>query len=56
MDQNRRMTRRHGALVALIVTIALALGLMWRVYVHHKRSEHRDEPAVVAIPALSDFA
>jgi hypothetical protein len=56
MEQNRRMTRRLGALAALIVTVALALWLMWRVYVHHKRSEHRDEPAVVAIPAPCDFA
>lgn len=39
------MARRIAALTAFFAVIALALMLLYRVYVHHTRSEPYDEDA-----------
>lgn len=42
------VARRTGAVVGIVLLIALALMLMWRVYLHHERTDDfGDEPALV---------
>lgn len=41
------MIRRLGGILGLVIAISLALALIWRVHIHHKRADHREEPAVV---------
>ena len=43
--------RRLIAAFAIVVLIALALTLLWRVYVHHIRTApyEKDEPVVVEL-------
>ena len=42
------VARRTGAMIGIVVLIALALMLVWRVYLHHERTdEFGDEPALV---------
>jgi hypothetical protein len=47
------MTRRLLATIGLVVLLALAMTLLWRVYVHHTRAEpyERDEPVIVSLPS-----
>jgi hypothetical protein len=51
VDENRRMFRKVGAVIGLFIVVGLALALMWRVYLHHRLADHRDEPPVVSLPA-----
>ena len=43
--------RRIAAAVGIVILLALAGALLWRVYVHHTQAEpyHSDEPAVVEL-------
>ena len=42
--------RRAGAMIGIVILLVLALGLMWRVYLHHQRSRSLpDEPSLVTI-------
>ena len=43
--------RRVLALIGFVVVVALALTLLWRVYVHHTRATPGldDEPALVVL-------
>ena len=45
------MTRRIAAMFGLIIVIALALTLLYRVYLHHTGAEPyvEDEPIVVRL-------
>lgn len=44
------MTRRFGAMIGIVLVLALALTLLWRVYLHHEQAhEVEDEPAVVSV-------
>ncbi|HUP60553.1 MAG TPA: hypothetical protein VNA69_09070 [Thermoanaerobaculia bacterium] len=45
------MARRIASAIGIIVLLALALSLLWRVYVHHTKAEPYDEEtgAVVKI-------
>ena len=56
MEGNRKMIRRLGGILGLVIAISLALALIWRVYIHHKRADHRDDPAVVALPIPMNVA
>ncbi len=49
------MTRRLGGILGLVIAISLALALIWRVYIHHRRADHRDEPAVVLLDISGDL-
>jgi hypothetical protein len=54
LSHNIGMTRRLLAAVTIIVIIALAVTLLWRVYVHHVNAEpygHDDEPVAVSLPS-----
>lgn len=43
------MARRLTAMLAMIAIVALALLLMWRVYLHHTQAgDAEDEPGVIA--------
>jgi hypothetical protein len=46
-----RMTRRLLATFGIVALLALALTLLWRVYVHHTHAQpyDRDEPVVVSL-------
>jgi hypothetical protein len=45
------MFRRITAMIGIVIVIALALGLMWRVYLHHENSRTLpDEPTLVSLP------
>lgn len=38
-------------MIGMLVVVALALGLMWRVYLHHEDSHApADAPTLVALP------
>jgi hypothetical protein len=43
------VTRRIASLAGMVVLIALALTLLWRVYLHHQQADpyDRDEPVTV---------
>lgn len=43
------MARRVSALIGMAVLVALLTILIWRVYLHHQRGTHADEPAVVSL-------
>jgi len=45
------MTRRLLAALAIVVILALAITLLWRVYVHHTHTApyDTDEPTVVSL-------
>ena len=45
------MTRRLLATIGIVAILALALTLLWRVYVHHTNAEpyDKDEPVVVSL-------
>ena len=45
------VARRIAALAGIIVLLALALSLLWRVYVHHRQANpyERDEPVTVEL-------
>jgi len=47
------MTRRVLAAVTIVVILALAVTLLWRVYVHHLNAEPygQDEPVAVSLPS-----
>jgi hypothetical protein len=47
------MTRRIAALAGIVVVIALALTLLWRVYLHHEQADPyaREEPVTVRLDA-----
>jgi len=50
------MARRVAALFGFVAVVALALTLLYRVYIHHTRTEHYDDdgaPAVVALDTLA---
>jgi hypothetical protein len=46
-----RMTRRLLATFGIVALLALALTLLWRVYVHHTHAQPygSDEPVVVSL-------
>lgn len=49
------MIRRIAAMFGLVVVIALALTLLYRVYIHHTRAEpyvDDDGPTVVSLDAF----
>jgi hypothetical protein len=39
------MARRLASAIGIVVLLALALTLLWRVYVHHTRAEPYDDEA-----------
>lgn len=42
------VARRAGAMAGIVILIALALALIWRVYLHRERTDDRpDEPELV---------
>lgn len=43
------VARRIAALAGIVIVIALALALLWRVYLHHQQADPygRDEPVTV---------
>ena len=45
------VARRIASLAGIVVLIALALVLLWRVYLHHEQAEpyDRDEPVTVEL-------
>jgi len=45
------MTRRLIATFGIVVILALAMTLLWRVYVHHLRARpyDSDEPVIVSL-------
>ena len=45
------VTRRIASLAGIVVLIALALTLLWRVYLHHQQADpyDRDEPVTVEL-------
>ncbi len=44
------MTRRLMATFGIVALLALALTLLWRVYVHHVNTQpYGDEPVVVSL-------
>lgn len=45
------MARRVGALLGIVILLALILVLMWDVYRHHNPDSEIDEPAVVSLDA-----
>lgn len=52
LSHNIDMTRRFLAAITIIVILALAATLLWRVYVHHVNAEpysHQDEPVAVSL-------
>jgi hypothetical protein len=55
VDDNRRMFRKLGALVGIVVVVGLALALMWHVYLHHQRAGQREEPPVVILAVPSEI-
>jgi hypothetical protein len=43
------MARRISAMLGIVVIVALALLLMWRVYLHHRAAgDDEDVPGVIA--------
>jgi hypothetical protein len=47
------VARRISALFAMAALVGLLVILIWRVYLHHEHGVSADEPAVVAIHALT---
>jgi hypothetical protein len=45
------VARRIASVIGIVVLIALAFTLLWRVYVHHRQSEpyERDGPVTVSL-------
>ncbi|HVE70697.1 MAG TPA: hypothetical protein VNI54_04955 [Thermoanaerobaculia bacterium] len=45
------VARRIAALAGIVVLIALALSLLWRVYLHHQQADpySREEPVTVEL-------
>ena len=43
------MARRISALLGIVAIVGLALVLMWRVYLHHERAFHPEEPTLVSL-------
>ena len=43
------MTRRISALLGIVAILGLALVLVWRVYLHHERAFHPEEPSLVSL-------
>lgn len=45
------VARRIASLAGIVVLIALALTLLWRVYLHHEQADpyDRDEPVTVEL-------
>ncbi|HUR80319.1 MAG TPA: hypothetical protein VM733_06115 [Thermoanaerobaculia bacterium] len=43
------VARRIAALAGIIVLLALALSLLWRVYVHHRQSDPYSREAPVTV-------
>ena len=45
------VARRIAALAGIVIVIALALSLLWRVYLHHQQADpyDRDEPVTVEL-------
>ena len=45
------VTRRIASLAGIIVLIALAMTLLWRVYLHHRQADpyEREEPVTVEL-------
>jgi len=43
------MARRVGALLGIVILLALVLVLVWDVYRHHEMSREIEEPAVVSL-------
>lgn len=46
---HRFMGRRISALLGIVAILGLALVLLWRVYLHHERAFHPEEPTLVSI-------
>ena len=45
------MARRIGAIFGMVVVIALALTLVWRVHLHHAESPNGHELTTVSVTA-----
>ncbi|HVG23135.1 MAG TPA: hypothetical protein VND45_03185 [Thermoanaerobaculia bacterium] len=47
------MTRRIASLAGIIVLLALAVTLLWRVYLHHRQADpyEREAPVTVELDA-----
>ena len=48
-DPLPEMARRISALLGIVAIVGLALVLMWRVYLHHERAFHPEEPTLVSL-------
>ena len=50
------VARRIASLAGIVVLVALALALLWRVYLHHSQADpyEREEPATVEVRRLTD--
>jgi len=49
------VARRIAALAGIVLLLALALSLLWRVYLHHRQANpyEREEPVTVRLDAPS---
>ena len=47
------MARRFAAILGFMAVVALALTLLYKVYIHHTRTEPRDKGDGVSVVALS---
>ena len=43
------MSRRISALLGIVAIVGLTILLLWRVYVHHERAGHPEEPTLVSL-------
>jgi hypothetical protein len=43
------MARRIVAFVTMVVVIAIAIAVMWRVYLHHASTGPHEEPTIVEL-------
>ena len=50
------MARRIAALVGFFAVVVLALTLLYRVYIHHTRTEPYEEDGAASVVALRSLA
>jgi hypothetical protein len=47
------MARRIVAFVTMVAVIAIAIAVMWRVYLHHSSTVPSDEPTIVELRCVT---